>query len=148
MKKSLIIALLIALVIGMFTACDGDVFADLIDEKEETKRTITLIIKDFYGHGWTFKDGTETITKEIPADCTTWGDLVEEGFTVDMKKSATTPTWTLLNHGDLVWFSYEPGDLVVSVELDNKAINSTSVNEEIIIGETYIIAIFDYSGMY
>ena len=69
MKKTMIIALLAVLVLGAFTACNGDVNAELFGS-----RTITLEIVD--SGDWEFGNGTKSLVVTIPEGCETWGDLV------------------------------------------------------------------------
>ena len=84
MKKTLIIALLIALVLGVFTACNGEVFAELIGGGA---KTITLKLDDEitkkedvggWWWGYVILDGVTEKTEievQIPEGASTWSDV-------------------------------------------------------------------------
>lgn len=130
MKKSLIIVLLTALVLCAFTACDGDVNADLSGDGRVVyfKMTSTSV-----SGGWTFADGSTTIKWAVPADCSKWGDLVDKG-TIDVKNSGTTTTLTL--ESSSVFARFKNGD-TIAYFLEDKAIYSEWLETAIVIGATY-----------
>lgn len=155
MKKVSIIILLTVLLLGAFTACNGDVFSDLMpkDDPEPTpKRIITLEIPDTYWEGVSFDDTEDVKTKvlEIPEDCDTWEEYLAylAEVTTDIK----------------VYDTYEPDDgytLQVVGSADNKVYfgncryglklddsksapppDSVNASAEIVIGGTYTLTHF------
>ncbi len=130
MKKSLIIVLLTALVLCAFTACDGDVNADLSGDGRVVYFKMT---SESVSDGWTFADGSTTIKWAVPADCSKWGDLVDKG-TIDVKNSGTTTTLTLKSYGDFAWF--KNGGTIAEF-LEDKAIYTELLETAIVIGATY-----------
>lgn len=104
MKKSLIIVLLTALVLCAFTACDGDVNADL-SGNVENKKTITLtMIYDTYK----FENDTFSMVLEFPSSCETWKDLAEKGCSFVIKQGANSWTLTLGEEGGNACFKSSP----------------------------------------
>ena len=92
MKKTLIIALLIALVLGVFTACDGEVNADM----SGGTKIITL---ELYNANWYFTEtGTDTMELEIPSDCRTWADLEAKGSIISVTQSGKEASELTLSH--------------------------------------------------
>lgn len=79
MKKTLIIALLAVLVLGAFTACNGDVNAELAGSGE--KRVITLQL----ANGYKFNNNTDTLVMDIPSGCDTWTSLKTAGCQITVK---------------------------------------------------------------
>lgn len=126
MKKTLIIALLVALVLGVFTACNGDVNAALMG-----KRTITLEIDNTYSANWTFADGKKTMELPISSDWTKWEDALDKcEITVKNDNDsieATKLTLTVLSSdyahfvGDDIWghFVFSHKSFAPTVELSD-----------------------------
>ena len=107
MKKTLIITLLIALVLGIFTACNGDVYSDLVG-----KRIITLVLsEEAKDDNITFKDGSDTLVLEIPSGCKTWKDLADSEFSIEVKEGDNEPFKVFVKDGkDIVGHSsFEEG---------------------------------------
>jgi hypothetical protein len=141
MKKTLIITLLVALVLGIFTACNGDIFADLIEEKKEEKRVITLKIVD--DETYSFEDGKSTKEIEIPSDCTTWGDFQKKGYSITIKTSNNTYTLNLITdyYGYYVYFQKNDVGGFFLREGVKSGLPTVETDEEIAIGETYKLSI-------
>lgn len=92
MKKTMIIALLAVLVMGVFIACDGDVNAELAGGK----RVITLEILNY---DWYFTEtGNKTMELEIPADCKTWADLEAKGSVINVTQQEEDSSELRLTH--------------------------------------------------
>ena len=112
MKKVSIIILLTALILGAFTACNGDVFSDLMPKPEPTsKGTITLEIPE--GTGWSDVsfDNTEDVrTKEleIPKDCETWAEYLEKVTDIKLYLNDTDNPrdYTLMEKDGKVYFCW------------------------------------------
>ncbi len=136
MKKTMIIALFAVLVLSVFTACNGDVNADMAD-----KKTITLEIESNVDT-WTFSDGSKTAVKEIPEGCATWGDLVNKGFSINTKKGSDSFEWTLFAENDQAWFLDEAGLRVAVTE--DKAMYSILLTTPVNSGEIYTVYIYEY----
>ncbi len=137
MKKALALILLAALVLCAFTSCDEEVALN----------TITLEIEDGYKGGWTFADGNKTAVKEIPAGCTTFGDLVGK-FSVKVKKGSSEYTWTLeLKDNSYVAFNVgeELSDGYAYIWPQAKAMPDINPSTHIEFGETYDLWIEDYT---
>jgi len=152
MKKSLIIVLLTALVLCAFTACDGDVNADL----SGGKRTITLVIDDSITD-WKFDDNTTTKTVEIPSDCKTWKDLADAEFSIKVVYQLVPEEYEILikdgtdvygsptqEHGKAHFAVYYAGHWVdcsgikpVSKAYYPEYQSYVGINENITIGGTY-----------
>ena len=135
MKKTMIIALLAVLVLGAFTACNGDVNAELAGS-----RTITLEIVDIYEDDWKFNNGTKTLVVTIPEGCETWGDLVGK-ISITIMDGNTTKTLPLISAGtapdDDVRFYVD--DYYGSVKPNAKWSPTMTVkrNTSIALGKTY-----------
>ena len=136
MKKTLIIALLVALVLGIFTACNGDVFEDLV----EGQKTITLKINeyDYVYYDWTFDNGTDTLELAIPSGCTTWGDLVGK-ISITITDGTDTETLPLISKdSDVYFFVVDGGDYYYGwVDSDAKGTTIVQNNTSIALGKTY-----------
>ena len=86
MKKTLIIALLVALVLGVFTACNGEVAPS---KKEETKKEITLEINSLIFGELSFTGGDNSKTFDVTGS-ESWEQLIDEltiGLTYDNDQS-------------------------------------------------------------
>ena len=141
MKKVSIIILLTALILGAFTACNGDVFSDLMPKPEpEPKRIITLEIPE--GEGWanvSFDSSSAVKTKEleIPEDCDTWKKYLEKVTDIKVYDNGT-PLTLNKEYFDEVFF----GHYVYGILLDDTKVappDTVSVDSEIVIGGTYIL---------
>lgn len=140
MKRSMIIALFAVLVLSVFTACNGDVNADMVD-----KKTITLHIKDDNSViQTTFEDGKKTLTVTIPDDCETWGSLVGKcSITIKWTHSQThgTEILSLISSGDnpddSVYFRNEGWVEAHIDSLEKSAYRDVTNNTAIVVGETY-----------
>lgn len=143
MKKSLIIALISVLLIGTFVACDGDVFADLIDKAPEVKRVITLSIKESDRMYFSFDDDTFEKVIDIPTDCTTWGDLVDEGISITVKAGSDAVTMPLIDDSGEVYYYLQDGAYYygfIDPEPTSKyAVETVHSTDEIVIGGIYEI---------
>jgi len=141
MKKTLIIALLAVLVLGVFTACNGDVNAELAGV--ENKKTITL---GMMYSTYKFEDDTYTKVLEIPSGCNTWKDLAEKGCSIEIKKDASRWTLTLGEKEGNACFKSNPLEKYsfihenVKVSIPPKAYTDTIEN-----GETYLLNIINVS---
>lgn len=134
MKKSLIIVLLTALVLCAFTACDGDVNADLSGTGE--KRVITLEVDS---GDWAFDtSGTKTMELTIPSDCKTWGDLLGTKITLHLGTIVEVELTLTENYINEAWFHY--GDY--SANITAKTPGSVSCSAEISIGATYVLNVY------
>ena len=134
MKKTLIITLLIALVLGVFTACNGDVNADI---SGDTERTITLILE---GNYWKFDNDTDTLVINIPSTCNTWKDLKNAGCTITVQSSTIAPTTLTLNSyslTDVEYAGFTNTSFQGRVYFISKAAAYTPIDSEIEIGGTY-----------
>ena len=141
MKKTLIIALLVALVLGIFTACNGDVFEDLV----EGQKTITLKINEFdYVYGWTFDGEENEIVVSIPSGCTKWVDMVGEKIKVYFNDFSFE--LTLGDVEEAACYIYTDNYEYIHAYLAEllKGTNTISINSDITPGETYMLYI-DYS---
>lgn len=98
MKKTMIIALLAVLVLGAFTACNGDVNAEL-----SGSRTITLEIVASNQDTWKFNNGSNSLVVAIPEGCETWGDLVGK-ISITITNGDDTKTLPLILEGPNVRF--------------------------------------------
>lgn len=141
MKKVSIIILLTALILGAFTACNGDVFSDLMPEPEPTpKRTITLEIpEDEYWANVSFDSSSAVKTKvlEIPEDCEKWADYLTKVTDVKVYNNGT-PLTLNKEYYDGVYF----GVHVYGILLDDTKVappDTVLVDNEIVIGGTYIL---------
>lgn len=139
MKKTMIIALLAVLVLGVFIACDGDVNADLVGGKRE----ITLIVNDaHYGYGFSF-DGSQSKVLEIPADCKTWAEYLAKVKDIKLMEvyNEHTQYFPLAVYEDgKIYFMYNnvPAfGLLLKETKGGYSGDSTNSNAEIIIGGTY-----------
>ena len=106
MKKVSIIILLTALILGAFTACNGDVFSELMPE---SKRTITLEIPDEYLPNVSFGEsdtGVKTKEFEIPKDCDTWEKYLEEVTDIIVYNNDFDRTYTLMVKDGKVYFCW------------------------------------------
>ena len=140
MKKTLIITLLVALVLGVFTACNGDVFEDLVDKKEEA-----TIILELDQYPWTFDgEDKEEIVVSIPSGCTKWVDMVGEKITVYFYNSPFE--LTLGEVDERACYIYTDNYEYIHAYLAEllKGTNTISINSDITPGETYMLYI-DYS---
>lgn len=152
MKKVSIIILLTALILGAFTACNGDVFSDLMPEPEPTpKRTITLKIRSTW-EGLSFDDTEDIKTKEleIPEDCETWADYLEEVIDIKVYDTYWPEPFTLMvrNEDNKVYFcrwiesdsEYYP---YYGLQLEGPKVpdipESIEANKNIESGETYVL---------
>jgi len=139
MKKTLIITLLVALVLGVFTACNGDVFEDLVDKKEEA-----TIILELDQYPWTFDgEDKEEIVVSIPSGCTKWVDMVGEKITVYFYNSPFE--LTLGEVDERACYIYTDNYEYIHAYLAEllKGTNTISINSDITPGETYMLYI-DY----
>lgn len=106
MKKTMIIALLAVLVLGVFTACNGDVNAELMG-----KRVIKLVMSDeAIGNGFTFEDGGDSLELEIPSDCKTWKDLADAQLSIDVIKNNSDSIKLFVKDGEDIPYSPGPED--------------------------------------
>ena len=148
MKKVSIIILLTVLLLSAFTACNGDVFSELMPEPEpEPKRVITLEIPSTLEY--VSFDNTEDVkTKEleIPKDCETWADYLTKVTDVKVYSIYGTETYTLMVKDEKVYFcfKYTNSDYLVAFGLelnDSKGDPLPSVNAsaDIVIGGTYTL---------
>lgn len=144
MKKTMIIALLAVLVLGAFTACNGDVNAELAGS-----RTITLEIVD--SNNWKFDNEKTSLVVAIPEGCETWGDLVGK-ISITITKENTTQTLPLLLDGSKVRFLVGDGsshcDYYGYVNSEAKiSYQEVQNNTSIASGKTYeiYIQIIDWS---
>lgn len=138
MKKTLIIALLAVLVLGAFTACNGDVNADL-----SGGRTITL---DIYNAGWTFDNGSKSLAVTIPAGCTKWGDL-EDNCPIKVKFNNEADYTSLnlkkftYNEKDMMYFANNDDEIKLNVKISGPKgytpSDSVLSNDVITLGATY-----------
>jgi len=141
MKKSIIFILLTVLVLGAFTACDGDVFEDLIGGN-----TITLEIPEEW-YWMSFDSNNHDVkTKDvtIPSGCKTWADLLESvGIKFyDYNKS---DEYTLRVYTDEKIYFLLPNDvpnygygLILSDAMVSYP-DSTEAGANIVIGGTYML---------
>lgn len=113
MKKVSIIILLTALILGAFTACNGDVFSELMPKP---KRTITL---------------------EIPEDCKTWEVYLKEVTDIAVYENGLTRVLNT-NYDDKVYFGVHKYGLLLD---DSKvpAPPTVEASAEIEIGGTYTL---------
>lgn len=130
MKKTMIIALLAVLVLGAFTACNGNV-----DEELFGSRTITLEIVD--SGDWEFDNETKSLVVTIPEGCETWGDLVGKISITIKLGNITTKTLPLTsNVSNVVRFS--DGGYYGLVDSEAKtAYQEVQNNTSIALGKTY-----------
>ena len=137
MKKTLIIALLVALVLGVFTACNGDVFADLV-EKEDVKKVITLKISN--SNEYSFVDGKATKEIEIPSGCEKWGQFAAEGFSVEVEDTEDhSYDLELKSQDGFVYFA--SGYVYSSINLEAKGSSTVKTDDAISAGGTYLLTI-------
>lgn len=131
MKKTLIIALLAVLVLGVFTACNGDVNADLSGGK-----TITFELKE--SGSYVFDNDTKKMEFEIPSGCTKWGDL-DEKCQIKVKTSSNDSTITLtLKEANSMMYFYEGTTQKLYITAPVKGFpSSISSDAAILFGETY-----------
>ena len=110
MKKSLIFVLLIALIFGVFTACDGDVFADLIDNDEPAPevRAITLEIPSNWFYVTFDSSDTSVKTKvvEVPTGCDTWAEFLAEVTNIKVIDSYYPEEYPLMVEDGKVYFCW------------------------------------------
>ena len=139
MKKTMIIALLAVLVLGVFTACNGDVNAELAGGK----RVITFEIDTDQRNKYSFGNDTYTKVINVPSDCKTLGDLVDRcSFNVELVGTAYYIDFTLKAYEtDKVRFE---DDSYYFASFHSKELNYPSANEIIIIGGTYELYISHY----
>ena len=141
----MIIALLAVLVLGAFTACNGDVNAELAGGK----RVITLEILS--GGSLSFDgNGTKTKVVEVPADCDTWAKLLAKVTDIriiwsgDEDKTYTLKVFTnetpATHHGKIYFFDeYYP---VFGLVLETKSLpnpDTTEASQKIVLGGTYVL---------
>lgn len=137
MKKTMIFALLAVLVLGAFTACNGDVNAELFGS-----RTITLEIVE--SGDWEFNNGTKSLVVAIPEGCETWGDLVGK-ISITITKEAVTKTLPLISKDTNVYFFVnDSGNYYGIVKPNAKWSLPETVqrNTSIALGKTYEMYIF------
>ena len=138
MKKVSIIILLTALILGVFTACNGDVFSDLMPEPEPTpKRIITLEIPSTWSNV-SFEDTEDVRTKEleIPEDCDTWAEYLEE-FTEIAVYTNGSPRVLNTNYDDKVYFGVCKYGLLLNNSKAVEPPETVAASAEIEIGGTY-----------
>ena len=137
MKKTMIIALLAVLVLGAFTACNGEVNAELAGS-----RTITLEIVD--SNNWKFDNEKTSLVVAIPEGCETWGDLVGK-ISITITKENTTKTLPLILEGSNVRFCVDDSGSHCSyyghVNPNAKGFPDVQNNTSIALGKTYEIYI-------
>lgn len=137
MKKTMIIALLIVLVISVFTACNGDVNADMAD-----KKTITLEIPS--GWVWVFGDNeTKTKEVEIPSGCETWQQFLETEPSISIKHGDIVLTLKVYGNGK-IYFGDEDGYPWFGLDFDESKSSypdakTTTATEKIVVGGTYVL---------
>lgn len=134
MKKTMIIALLAVLVLGAFTACNGDVNAELAG-----KRTITL---EILGGVWSFDNGTKTKVVEVPADCDTWAKLLDKVTDISIKYDSTVYTLQVYGNGKIYFGNETPWfGLIRDASKGDPypAVETTSSTEKIVLGGTYVL---------
>lgn len=153
MKKVSIIILLTALILGAFTACNGDVFSDLMpkDDPEPTpKRTITLEIPSTWTNYSFDESDTSVKTKEleIPENCKTWADYLEEVTDTKVYDTYHSKYFTLMKKDGKVFFCwyYESEDIyqaAFGLELDDSKVGpppeTVNASADIVIGGTYTL---------
>lgn len=149
MKKVSIIILLTVLLLSAFTACNGDVFSELMPKPEPTsKGTITLKIPE----GWTKvsfdKSDTSDKTKEleIPEDCDTWAEYLEEVTDIKVYHVHTPDSvdeFILQVVDNKVYFCWEDPVFICNFGLglnDSKGLPETvDASADIVIGGTYTL---------
>jgi hypothetical protein len=140
MKKTMIIALLVTLVLGVFTACNGDVNADI-----EEKNTVTFSI---YNHGsddWVFDNGTETMELNIPSGCVKWSDLIgKASISVKNSTSCIQPkTLDLKEYEGYACFILDEDDYIeAGIYFNSKKLgDDVLIDSEIVIDGTYTLSI-------
>lgn len=134
MKKTMIIALLAVLVLGAFTACNGDVNAEL-----SGSRTITLEIVASNQDTWKFNNGSNSLVVAIPEGCETWGDLVEK-ISITITDGTVTKTLLLILDDSYVLFFVHDGANSYAGIVNSEAkvqIPSVKNNTSIALGKTY-----------
>ena len=142
MKKVSIIILLTALILGAFTACNGDVFSDLMPEPEpEPKRVITLEIpdEDAYWADFSFDDTEDVKTKEleIPEDCKTWEEYLEKVTDIAVYEDGS-PLVLNTNFDDKVYFGVHKYGLLLDGSKYSVP-DTVDADSEIEIGGTYTL---------
>lgn len=132
MKKTMIIALLAVLVLGAFTACNGDVNAELAG-----KRTITLEIPS--GWVWSFDgNGTKTKVVEVPADCDTWAKLLDK-VTISIIKNDSTVLTLQVYDNEVYFVDTSPRFGLIRDASKISYPETTSSTEMIVLGGTYVL---------
>lgn len=146
MKKVSIIILLTVLLLSAFTACNGDVFSELMpkDDPEPTpKRVITLEIPSTWEY-FSFDESdasVKTKTLEIPEDCDTWAEYLEE--VTDIKVYRVAPLvpyeYTLAVKADKVYFGDFQFGLILKDSKGVPPIDTVDASATIEIGGTYTL---------
>ncbi len=138
MKKVSIIILLTALILGAFTACNGDVFSELMPKP---KRVITLEIPSIW-EDVSFDNTEDVKTKEleIPEDCETWADYLTKVTGIKVYYVDPLEEYTLrvvdnkVYFGDIHGYGLKLDDSKVVPELETVEASAT-----IEIGGTYTL---------
>lgn len=137
MKKTMIIALLAVLVLGAFTACNGDVNAELAGSGE--KRVITLQLDN----GYKFNNDTDTLVMDIPSGCGTWTSLKTAGCQITMKIGEEEIPMNLDSYtiDSIEYAGFKKGAYLGRIYLKSKGADYQTIDGKIEIGGIYGIYI-------